>query len=664
MLKWVKLSLILLLISIGMTDLSGQDNDMESAEIKFSSTDFELEIPDLFVSGIKTYGTIICLNQEKLTLAGHTVSVVVNGKREELHFVNGQAKFPLVFDRHEPLSIKADGFTYVRDVTPMPLWLSVIPPLIVILLALIYKEVVSSLIIGIVSGACITGYYAFNASAWTGLFRFIDTYLIQAMTDSGHVSVMVFSVLIGGIVAVISKNGGMQAVIDRLSRSARNPKSGQMATYFMGIAIFFDDYANTLVVGNTMRPLTDRLRISREKLSYIVDSTAAPVAAIALITTWIGAELGYIQGALDTINGKVGIEFAHGIDQSAYAVFLSSLEYAYYPIFTLGFILMLILMNRDFGPMHKAESKARLEGEVGKGMLHSNVDVSEFEAKEGIKLRMINAILPISVVVFGTMAGLMVTGWDAVTWEDPLLSFGKKLSITIGQSDSYKALLWASMSGLIVAVAMTAFQKIQTFPETVETSITGFKTMVNALVILILAWSLAALTGDMHTADYLAGLASGTVTEWAVPVITFVISAIVAFSTGTSWGTMAIVYPLMLPLSWELSMQSGIPPEVALGHFFNVASCVLAGSVLGDHCSPISDTTILSSLATHCNHIEHVRTQMPYALTVGAVSLFFTFITAVFEVHWILEFLFGFGVLFLIVRFFGKKVPEVDEAIL
>lgn len=661
MLKWVKLSLVILLISIGITDLSGQDSDMESGEVKFASTDFELDVPDLFVSGIKSFGTIVCLNQDKLTAADNVVSVVINGQRQDLQFINGKAEFPLVFDRNEPMSIKADGFTYVRDVTPMPLWMSVIPPLIVILLALVYKEVVSSLIIGIVSGACITGYYAFNASAWTGLFRFIDTYLIEAMTDSGHVSVMVFSVLIGGIVAVISKNGGMHAVIDRLSRSARNPKSGQLATYFMGIAVFFDDYANTLVVGNTMRPLTDRLRISREKLSYIVDSTAAPVAAIALITTWIGAELGYIQGALDTINAKAGIEFAHGIDKSAYAVFLGSLEYAYYPIFTLGFIVMLILTNRDFGPMHKAESKARLEGNVGQGMLHGNVDMSEFEPEKGIKLRMINAILPITVVIFGTMTGLMVTGWDAATWSDPVLSFGKKLSFTIGESDSYKALLWASMGGLIVAVAMTAFQKIQTFPETVNTSITGFKTMVNALVILILAWSLAALTGDMHTADYLAGLASGTVTEWAVPVITFVISVIVAFSTGTSWGTMAIVYPLMLPLSWELSMQGGVPPEIALGHFFNVASCVLAGSVMGDHCSPISDTTILSSLATQCNHIEHVRTQMPYALTVGGVSIFFTTITAVFDVSWILEFLFGFTVLFLIVRFFGKKVPEVER---
>ena len=656
--KFFRLLFVFGLLFIGIPSVFTQSVEPQFGEIVFTKADFQLEIPDFFVSGIERQGTLICLDQSKLSLAGHSISVVINGKREELFFQNGKATFSLMFDRNEPLSIKAGGFTYVRDVKPMPLWLSIIPPLIVILLALVFKEVVSSLIIGIVSGACITGLYAHESSVWSGLFRFIDTYLVNAMTDSGHVAVMVFSTLIGGVVAIISKNGGMQAVVDKLSRRATNARTGQLSTYFLGVAIFFDDYANTLVVGNTMRPLTDKLRISREKLSYIVDSTAAPVAAIALITTWIGAELGYIQGALDTINSRAGVAYPHGIDEGAYAIFLGSLEYAYYPIFTLAFILMLILMNRDFGPMYKAESFAREKGIVGKGVIKAGIDVSEFEPEEGFNYRMINAILPISIIVFGTVIGLLVTGWDSGVWNDASISFGKKLSVTIGNSDSYKALLWSSMGGLIVAVAMTAIQRIQTFPEAVETSISGFKTMVNALVILILAWSLASLTDDMHTADYLAGLASGTVMEWTVPALTFVIAAIVAFSTGSSWGTMAIVYPLMLPLSWELSMDSGVEASVALGHFLNVTSCVLAGSVLGDHCSPISDTTILSSLATQTNHIEHVRTQMPYALTVGAVALCFTLLGALLEMPWYLDFPLGILLLYLILRFFGKKVPE------
>lgn len=627
-------------------------------DVHFGADDFAVSIPDFFVSGVEAEGTLISLNREKLVAAGFEVPVVINGENKILKFRNNKAVFQMVIDRTEPVSIKTGSFSFVRSVTPMPLWLSVLPPLLVIGLALVFKEVISSLILGIISGACIVGWYDASATAAGGFLRVIDTYILNAMVDSGHVSVMVFSTLIGGIVAIISKNGGMQAVVDAMSKKANDARSGQLATWGLGIAIFFDDYANTLVVGNTMRPLTDRLRISREKLSYLVDSTAAPVAAIALITTWIGAELGYIQGAIDTINAKAQLagDYA-GIDQSAYAIFLGSLEYAYYPIYTLAFMLMLILLNRDYGPMHRAEVKARREG-IGTQVLRGSVDVTEFEPEKGVRPRMFNAIIPIAIVIFGTMAGLLYTGYDAATWADAGLGFGKKLSLTIGASDSYKALLWASMFGLIVAVLLTAAQRIQTFAETIETSISGFKTMVSALLVLILAWSLASLTAEMHTADYLAGLASGTVVEWAVPAITFVIAALVAFSTGSSWGTMAIVYPLMLPLSWELSMEGGVDVHTALGHFFNVTSCVLAGSVLGDHCSPISDTTILSSLATHCNHIAHVRTQMPYALTVGAVSLTFTLLGAIFEIPWILDFPLGIFVLYLIIRFVGKKVPE------
>lgn len=648
------LSLIFCFLGFFIPTSNAQENSA------FTTGDFSVTLPELFVSGVETEAEILSLNREKLIAADFEVPAVINGKRTVLKFKNNKAVFPIVIDRKEPVSIKIGTFSFVKKVNPMPLWLSIIPPLLVIALALVFKEVISSLILGIVSGGCIVGYYSASGSVGGGLLRVIDTYILDAMVDPGHVAVMIFSTLIGGIVAVISKNGGMQAVVDKLSRRARDPRSGQLATWGLGIAIFFDDYANTLVVGNTMRALTDRLRISREKLSYLVDSTAAPVAAIALITTWIGAELGYIQGAIETINAKAAVDGNYAaIDQSAYSIFLGSLEYAYYPIFTLVFMLMLILMNRDFGPMYKAEVKARREG-IGKQVLKGSVDISEFEPEEGVKPRMFNAIIPIAIVIFGTLVSLLYTGYDAAVWGDTSIGFGKKLSLTIGASDSYQALLWASMAGLIVAVLLTAAQRIQSFSETIETSITGFKSMISALLVLILAWSLAALTSEMHTADYLAGLASGTVVEWAVPAITFVIAALVAFSTGSSWGTMAIVYPLMLPLSWELSMQGGVDAQIALGHFFNVTSCVLAGSVLGDHCSPISDTTILSSLATHCNHIAHVRTQMPYALTVGGVALTFTVLGALFDIPWILDFPLGILLLFLLIRFFGKKVPQPD----
>jgi Na+/H+ antiporter NhaC len=477
--------------------------------------------------------------------------------------------------------------------------------------------------------------------------------MVKAMADEGHVSVILFSTLIGGIVALISKNGGMQAVVDKISRRANSPKSGQMATWFLGVGIFFDDYANTLVVGNTMRPLTDRLKISREKLSYIVDSTAAPIAAIALITTWIGAELGYIQSALDQINAGESV-----IEGGPYIIFLGSLKYSFYPVFALIFMLILIQRGRDFGPMHKAEVNAR------KGVIASNSksidssELDEFAPQEGAKLNMWNAIIPILIVVLGTMLGLIYTGYmaDASVWSSEEFSLSRKLSIIIGNSDSYKGLLWASMLGLMAAVLLSVGRKTMSFVDAISASIDGFKTMVPAMVILILAWSLAALTEQMHTADYLTSMVEGRLAVWALPAVTFLLSAVVAFSTGSSWGTMAIIYPIMLPLAWGLSIESGIDAAAAMEIFLNTTSCVLAGAVLGDHCSPISDTTILSSLATRCDHLQHVKTQMPYALTVGFVAVIFTTLSPLLSLPWLLNYLIGFGLLYLIVSLLGKKV--------
>ncbi|HKK39812.1 MAG TPA: Na+/H+ antiporter NhaC family protein [Cryomorphaceae bacterium] len=622
----------------------------------FTKDDFSVELPHLIVDGVESSGVLICKDLDKLYLLGNKTQAVINGERKTLTFEGAKADFKMSFDRNEPMSIKVGGFTFVKEITPMPLWLSIIPPLLVIFLALAFKEVVSSLIIGIFAGAMIATHYAIDsAGIFIGFLNSIDVYMVEAMADEGHVSVILFSTLIGGIVALISKNGGMQAVVDKISRRANNPKSGQMATWFLGVGIFFDDYANTLVVGNTMRPLTDRLKISREKLSYIVDSTAAPIAAIALITTWIGAELGYIQSALDQINASENV-----IEGGPYIIFLGSLKYSFYPVFALIFMLILIQRNRDFGPMHKAEVNAR------KGVVASNSkkidssELDEFAPQEGAKLNMWNAIIPILIVVLGTMLGLIYTGYmaDPSVWTSPEFPLSRKLSIIIGNSDSYKGLLWASMLGLMVAVLLSVGRKTMSFVDAVSASIDGFKTMVPAMVILILAWSLAALTEQMHTADYLTSMVEGRLAVWALPAVTFLLSAVVAFSTGSSWGTMAIIYPIMLPLAWGLSLESGMEAASAMEIFLNTTSCVLAGAVLGDHCSPISDTTILSSLATRCDHLQHVKTQMPYALTVGLVAVTFTTLSAVLAIPWLLNFLIGGVILFFIVSLLGKKVSQ------
>ncbi|MFD2999738.1 Na+/H+ antiporter NhaC family protein [Pontibacter toksunensis] len=594
----------------------------------------------------------------------------MNGELQEVAFVEGETVLALskaaalvqvtanlgthTIARLYKLDAEADG-----GLREFPMWLSILPPLIAIVLALIFKEVLLALFAGIWVGGFVIYGLTFK-SLFTGLLAVGDTFLMEALTDGDHVSVILFSMLIGGMVAIISKNGGMAGIVNLLSRYAKSAKSSQVVTWALGLAIFFDDYANTLIVGNTMRPVTDGHRVSREKLAYIVDSTAAPVAAIAFVTTWVGAELGYIKDAATSL----------GIEEGAYSLFFHSLEYAYYPVLTLVFMLMLILMNRDFGSMHRAEVRARTTGAVTsastdtKGEARQQQEMAEFEPVDATRTRAVNALLPVLVVIFGTLAGLLYTGYNPDTWADPGLGFIRKLSITIGDSNSYVALIWASLSGVIVAVILTVSQRIMSLTETMESLVVGFKTMLPAILILVLAWSLAAVTQQLYTAEYLTSLFSGNISPYFLPEITFFLAAIIAFSTGSSWGTMAILYPLMLPAAWYVCQMQGFTLEETMPIIYNVISVVLAGSVFGDHCSPISDTTILSSLASGCNHIDHVKTQLPYAVTVALVANIVCTNLSTLGVHWLLVYLIGAGILWGFIRLFGKKneVKEVPAA--
>lgn len=554
----------------------------------------------------------------------------------------------------------------------IPGWLSLLPPLFAIILALIFKEVIASLFIGIFFGAAVIGFYTSSISGiFTAFFTVLDHYILNALANKSHLSVILFSLLIGSIVAVISKNGGMQGVVNRIIKFATTRKSGMLTTYFLGIAIFFDDYANTLVVGNTMRSVTDKLKISREKLAYIVDSTAAPIAAIAFITTWIGAELTYIS------DGVTKIEAAGGeINQSAYSIFVSSLGYSFYPIFTLFFMFFLLYKQRDYGPMLKYEQDALKNGvNGGSDADESTLDLKEFNPVNEEKTYAYNAILPILTVVIGTIIGLIYTGLDTSlisildinpdfkgsTWsgieiiDQNATGFFRKLGIVIGNADSYAALLWASMSGLLVAIVLTISQRIMNLNDTMESVMMGIKTMMPAIAILILAWSLAGVTEDLHTAEFLQGFFSGEFNNvWIIPAATFILSALIAFSTGSSWSTMALMYPLVIPLAWAVSSGNANYDETAI--LYNVIASVLAGSVLGDHCSPISDTTILSSLASSCNHINHVKSQMPYALTVGSVALCIGIIPGALGVSSYITIPLGILILYGVVHFFGKKI--------
>ncbi len=554
----------------------------------------------------------------------------------------------------------------------IPLWLSILPPLIAIGLALVFKEVLISLFAGVWVGAFLAGGLRFEGflGIIKALLYSVQHYVVEALNDGGHLAIIVFSLLVGGMVAIISRNGGMAGVVERMTKYARTPKSAQFITWLLGVAIFFDDYANTLIVGNTMRSVTDRFQISREKLAYLVDSTAAPVASIAFITTWIGAELGYIG---DGIKGVVGLE-----DQTPYAVFLESLKYSYYPVFTLGFMLFLIATRRDFGTMFDAERRARTTGQV-KAMSTEAAEVVETEdlsPVRGAPLRARNAILPVLTVVAMTIIGLLDTGLASVfgglenppasdgwgsTWAAMDGSFFGKLGTVIGAADSYVALLWASISGVVVAILLTLGQRIMNIEQTMGSLTSGFKAMFSAIMILTLAWALAITTEDLHTADFLVDLLGGSLNPYFLPPIVFVLAALISFSTGSSWSTMAILYPIAIPLTWAVATANGWEPEEVHRLLYNVISIVLAASVLGDHCSPISDTTILSSLASDCNHIDHVRTQLPYALTVGAMAITMGFFSTLFGGGWVLclgLMALGLVLLYGIVRWRGKVVEN------
>jgi Na+/H+ antiporter NhaC len=633
--KWLKYLLLLVLSFVVNVSSDAQTSQFDS---------ISLQSDPIIVGNTNTELTIQLFQDKELADFSDSLTLTINEKPESLLFENGTAKYEKRFQTKTTESIEIGRLKSSTDINPIPLWFSILPPLIAILFALIFKEVFSALILGIFSGTLIIslhqGFGVLKAII-IGFLRLIDTYIIQALNDKEHLSIIVFSLLIGGMVGIITRNGGMRGLVRLLSRKAKTSRSGQLVTWFMGIAVFFDDYANTLVVGNTMRNVTDKLKVSREKLAYIVDSTAAPMAAIAFITTWIGAELSYIQNGISTI----------GLETTAYSVFFASLKYSFYPLLTLAFVFMLIMLRRDYGPMYKRELKAR-------GGNQSDV----IETKEKPEKRLVssawNGILPVMLVVFGTIAGLIFTGWDASAWSDESLSFGNKISHTIGQGNSFEALLWASFAGVLLAITMTVSKKLLNLKNSIEAMVNGFKSMLTAILILTFAWALALLTEHLHTADFISHIMQQlSVSPPWIPAISFVFSAFIAFSTGSSWGTMAIMYPLMLPATWLICMDYGLEHDAAMAIFNNVVSTVIAGSVLGDHISPISDTTILSSLASGCNHIDHVQTQMPYALTVGAVALILGIIPSAFGVPFYLLIPFNIALLYGIIRIFGKKLP-------
>ncbi len=535
---------------------------------------------------------------------------------------------------------------------PAPTWLSIIPALVAIGAALAFRQVVAALFLGIWIGAWIT--YGSLAGVWFGLLDTVQVYVLAALADADHAAIIIFTLMIGGVVGIIQKNGGTQGIVGAVVAWANSARRGQLATSFLGIAIFFDDYANTLVVGGTMRPITDRLRISREKLAYIVDSTAAPVASLALVTTWIGYEVGLIGTAIAALPTY---------DEAAYSVFLQSIPYSFYPILALCFVFAVAGWQRDFGPMLRAERRARQTGQLfrpGSDIEHAEVESSVLVPSETTPARAHNALIPVLVLIVGVFAFLFITGREAVLEK---MAAGEDMSLTlqniVGEANSYKAMMWASLLAVIVAVALSVGQRILTLTETLDAWYAGMKAMLLAIIILVLAWALSNVNDALGTADWLVSTLSGSLVPGVVPTLVFLLAAATAFSTGSSWGTMGILMPLVVPLAYGVLAADGLHTNAEYHHIiYSAVSAVLAGAVWGDHCSPISDTTILSSLASGCDHIDHVRTQLPYALVVGFVAILLGTLPAGFGAPWWLCLPVAAAVLLGGFRYFSEPVED------
>ena len=528
----------------------------------------------------------------------------------------------------------------------LPGLLSIIPPLLAILMALIFRQVIVSLIFGVYIGAV----FIYNYNPLTALLRLIDKYIISAVSDTSHIQIIVFTLLFGGVIGLISKSGGTRGIANVITRFAKNRKSTMISSWLAGLVIFFDDYANTLIVGNLMRPVTDRMKISREKLAFIVDATAAPVASVFIISSWIGFEVGLIQDGLKMI----------GSDADGYSTFLATIPYRFYPIAMLFFVFIISYFQRDFGPMFKAERRAQIEGKVSNRADSNQKSLDEFSEIFGNeeKAKWYNGIIPIFIIIFGTIIGLVYTGINSLQ-EQGFTNYGMREIIS--NSDSYLALLWSSFTACIVSAIMILTQKIMSLSETFDAWFIGIRSMLLAIIILTLAWSIGAITVEMKTADYIISLIGGDISPHYLPVLIFIIAAITSFATGTSWGTMAIMMPIVIPLAHSVAGLNNLIPADSTIILYGVISSVLAGSVFGDHCSPISDTTILSSIASGCNHVDHVRTQLPYALVVAFVCILLGDILSAYGYSPFLSFgLIGI-ILVGVVLIFGRKVnPEMD----
>jgi Na+/H+ antiporter NhaC len=608
--------------------------------------DPELDLPKVFLSGIAYDLAVIdpglsATDNRQLTPLLRINDVLYTPSES----ANGWVFSEVVMDKGPASRIALEARAepvYVAEVPVIPAWVSVLPPLVAIGMALLIRSVLPALMLGLWLGAWALEGLSLKG-LFIGLFTSFEVYVANAVADTDHVTIMLFTFMIAGMVGVISRNGGMRGIVEWIITGANSAKRGQLAVWSLGLLIFFDDYSNTLVVGNTSRSITDRLRISREKLAYLVDSTAAPLATVALVTTWIGYQVSLIGDAIEPLEG---------LEMSAYSIFLNSILFSFYPFMAILLVFLVITTGREFGPMLSAERRARSTG-VTAPPVKSTVgqdDEAALAMKQGVPPRAINALLPVAVMVVGILVGLYLTGE------------GDTISEIVGSANSYRALMWASLASALTAILMTAAQRLLSLDEIVDAWVSGARFTFIAMIILVLAWSMSEISRELHTADFLIASLGETIPASVLPAAIFVLAAFTAFSTGSSWGAMGILLPLVLPLCWAIMTSQGLSSGGDYAILYASVSGVLAGAVWGDHCSPISDTTVMSSLSAGCDHIEHVRTQLPYAVMAGAAALLFGTIPTSLGLPWWVGMLLAATVTALGLRLLGQPVEDYRPA--
>lgn len=468
------------------------------------------------------------------------------------------------------------------------LW-SLFPPVIAIGLALITKEVYSSLFVGILSGGII--YAAASGTGFEGTFKaVVQDGLITNLSNAYNVGILVFLVVLGIIVVLMNKAGGSRAYGEWAAAHIKSRQGVALSTFFLGVLIFVDDYFNCLTVGSVMRPITDKHNISRSKLAYLIDSTAAPICIIAPISSWAAAVSGTVEG----VNGI--------------SLFINTIPYNLYAFLTILMVIFISISDTDYGPMKIHEDNAK-NGDIFTTKNNTYEQDAQPVTERG---RVIDLILPVAVLIVFCVVGMIYTGG---------FFSGTDFVTAFANCDAAYGLSLGSISALIVIIAYYMFRRVLKFNECMDSIAAGFKQMVPAILILTFAWTLKTMTNHLEAGAFVSGVVqSATALSVLLPVILFVVAIGLAFATGTSWGTFGILIPIVTSVfEAELAnvLQTGEIPSMVI---ICISAC-LAGAVCGDHCSPISDTTIMASTGAQCDHVNHVSTQLPYALTVAAVCV-------------------------------------------